>query len=381
MQSDFMILHRLKEDALFSAFLNFKAQCDDAARTAFLRNLYERNAQDDFSKYVKDKILYDENVFSVSCARKEPLSPYIEQAFLTDLKNIISLVYGTAENGCFSLGNALPKDAEAFLKECKKVYERYGYGDFIRYRAFGYENGKLVPIESPSPVQLSDLKDYEVEKKVISSNLESFLNGLPYADMLLYGERGTGKSSTVHAMLNHYFRNGLRLVELSKENMLFLSEVKEKLREIPLKFIVYIDDLSLSAGDGRISSLKAALEGGAAGNTLNSMIVATSNRRHIIDEKFSGRADSVHAGDSMQEELSLSDRFGVSVLFSSTDKAQYLSIVRQLATEKNLQLSVEELDLLAERWAISKGGRSPRRAKQFIDLAFSLSSRGLPIVF
>lgn len=381
MQTDFLILYRLKNDELISSFLNWKERDDEAAKTAFLRNLYDRGAQDDFSKYVKDKILYDENVFSVSCAQKTALSPYVEKAYAADVEKLISLVYETAGNGFFREGNALPKNADSFLRYSKPIYEQYGYGDFIRYRAFGYESGKLLPVENPSTVGLSELKDYQEEKKTISSNIENFLSGLPYADMLLYGERGTGKSSTVHAMLNRYFENGLRLVELSKENMLALSELKERLSKIPLKFLIYIDDLSLSAGDGRISSLKASLEGGAAGNTQNSMIVATSNRRHIIDEKFSLRADSVHAGDSMQEELSLSDRFGVSVLFSSTDKAQYLSIVRQLAEERRLSISSEELELSAERWAIAKGGRSPRRAKQFIDLAYSLISKGLPISF
>jgi hypothetical protein len=260
-------------------------------------------------------------------------------------------------------------------------YKQYGYGNFIRYRAFTFENNALLPVYSPSNVELSDLKNYEEEKKIVSSNLENFLAGLPYSNMLLYGERGTGKSSTIHAMLNRYYKDGLRLVELSKENMLQLGKLKALLRAVPLKFIVYIDDLSMNAGDERISSLKAALEGCLEGNTDNAMIVATSNRRHIVNEKFSEREDSVHAGDSEEEELSLSDRFGISVLFSTTDKGQYLSIVRQLAADRALALPDDELCSLAERWAISKGGRSPRRAKQFIDLAYSLTKRGLPVTF
>ncbi|MBR7099740.1 MAG: DUF815 domain-containing protein, partial [Clostridia bacterium] len=165
------------------------------------------------------------------------------------------------------------------------------------------------------------------------------------------------------------------------ENMLQISRLKESLKNVPLKFMIYIDDLSLSAGDERISSLKAALEGCSEGHTENAMIVATSNRRHLIDEKFSQRQDSVHAGDSMQEELSLSDRFGISVLFTSTNKAQYLSIVDQLARDMHLTMPEPELHLLAERWAIVKGGRSPRRAKQFVNLAYSLTSKGMPVVF
>lgn len=384
MKHFFTVLKNLYSDELFSEFLIWKEKDDEESFASFLNVLYQKNAQDDFSAYVADKILYDENAFSVICAQKKELSPFIVKAFTQDLNAVCKAVTSTDTRGMFAVGNGLTErdwGSENTVETLKKFYSQYGYGNFIRYRAFKFENDALTPVESHSPIQLSDLKNYEEEKKTVAQNIENFLEGLPHSNMLLYGERGTGKSSTIHAMLNRYFKDGLRLVELSKENMLSLSRLKEKLKNVPLKFIIYIDDLSLNAGDERISSLKAALEGCSEGNTDNAMIVATSNRRHLIDEKFSQREDSVHAGDSMQEELSLSDRFGISILFSTTNKEQYLSIVRQLAADKKLLLDQKELDLLAERWAIVKGGRSPRRAKQFVDLAYALSSKGLPVTF
>ena len=382
-QTPLTVLSNLRSDELLSAFFKWRETDGETEYAAFLDLLYRRGAENDFSEYVYNAVLYDENPFSVACAAKKEPSPYVEKAFVRDMKTLRELVCTADPRGMFAVGEALPprRTTEEHARELRAFYAQYGYGNFIRYRAFRFEDGALRPIESPSPIQLSDLKNYEEEKKTVSRNIENFLEGLPHSNMLLYGERGTGKSSTVHAMINRYYENGLRLVELSKENMLLLSHLKEHLRAVPLKFIIYIDDLSLSAGDERISSLKAALEGCAEGYTDNAMIVATSNRRHIIDEKFSRREDSVHAGDSMQEELSLSDRFGICVLFSTTNKEQYLSIVRQLSADKGISLPREQLDLLAERWAIVKGGRSPRRARQFVDLVYSLSSKGLPVEF
>lgn len=383
MQHPLTVLSNLYKNDLFAAFLRWRETGGEKEFSEFLSLLYRRGAQDDFSKYVYDAVLYDENPYSVTCAAKKEPSSYLVKAFLRDLDAVRAEVCSADPRGMYAVGKEFGPDraGKEHAAKLQDFYAQYGYGNFIRYRAFQFEDGALRPVESPSAVQLSDLKNYEEEKKTVAQNLENFLEGLPHSNMLLYGERGTGKSSTVHAMLNRYYKDSLRLVELSKENMLLLSRLKEHLRAVPLKFIVYIDDLSLSAGDERISSLKAALEGCAEGYTDNAMIVATSNRRHIIDEKFSQREDSVHAGDSMQEELSLSDRFGICVLFSTTNKEQYLSIIRQLAADKGIDMPREELDLLAERWAIAKGGRSPRRAKQFIDLVYSFTSKGLPVEF
>jgi len=382
----FTVLKNLEDDTLLSKFFAYVKNKDEKPQADFLSELFRLGAQDNFAQYVADKILYDENAFSTAAAKGQTPSKYVIKAYARDLAAAQSLICENADESLYHTGEAqkpfLGKwDSEDSLNSLSEFYSRYGYGDYIKYKAFRYENGRLLPIAAISDVTLSDLKDYEREKKLISENIESFLSSLPYSDMLLYGERGTGKSSTVHAMLNKYFESGLRIVELSKENMLNISALKGVLAEVPLKFIIYIDDLSLSGGDERISSLKAALEGSMEGYSSNAMIVATSNRRHIVDEKFSSREDSVHSGDAMQEELSLSDRFGLAVLFTTTTKPQYLSIINQLAADAKLKTNKEKLETLAEQWALRKGGRSPRRARQFIDLVISCEQKNIPVEF
>ena len=184
----------------------------------------------------------------------------------------------------------------------------------------------------------------------------------------------------MHAVLNKYAHEGLRAVEIPKEQVKEINALKELLAELPLKFLIFIDDLSLEENDEKVTSLKASLEGSMNEMADNVMIVATSNRRHILKENFSDRENSVHARDTMEEQLSLSDRFGLTVLFSSTGKREYLSIIRQLAIDCKLGMDEEKLFSLAERWAIDKGGRSPRRAKQFIDYVFACLSKNSEII-
>ena len=182
-------------------------------------------------------------------------------------------------------------------------------------------------------------------------------------------------------MLNKYAEKGLRAVEIPKEQICSINAAKEVLSSLPFKYILFIDDLSLEERDEKVTALKAGLEGSIHERSSNVVVAATSNRRHIVKENFSDRDNSVHARDTMEEQLSLSDRFGLTVCFSSTGKAEYLSIVRQLAADRKLSVSDEELCTLAERWAILKGGRSPRRAKQFVDFAYSCLAKGMPIEF
>lgn len=384
MKYSFRILNSFAVDPLLAAFLDWKEEETEEKLARFLHFLYEKDAQDDFSGYVKGQVLRDINPFSRACAEGKEVSPYISRAYAADLSLAHSLLSSTNGKDLFVVGTSfceLGRNPAATIGTLRARYRQYGYGDFMQYAAFFYKNGQLQPVLAPPSVRLTDLKDYETEKRIIRENLENFLEKLPHSNMLLYGERGTGKSSTVHAMLNEYWERGLRLVELSRESLSELNALKELLRFVPLRFLIYIDDFSLNAGDERISALKASLDGCIQGNASNTMIVATSNRRHIVDERFSSREDSVHAGDGMQEELSLSDRFGISVLFSSTSKEEYLSIVRQLAADVGLPFKKEELETLAEHWAIRKGGRSPRKAKQFVDLAYASFRRGAEFIF
>lgn len=368
------VLRGLLDDPVLSCFGAF-ASGEENARETFLYRLYECNAQDNFAAYVAKLVVGDDNAFSRLAAAGE-VSPFIQKRYLADL----SIFAKALEFQCdgFCTGKApLPVGGfnEDSVERLKQYYRKNGYGIFL-YSALRYDRTQtLVPIATPSPVTLANLKGYEREKHEVRDNFENFLRGLPFSDMLLYGDRGTGKSSTVHAMANEFAAQKLRLVELAKEDILELPRLKTYLSQIPMRFVVFIDDFSLSEEDDRVSTLKAALQGSMEGHAENVMIVATSNRRHIVEETFEKRRDSVHSGDSEQELLSLSDRFGVTVLFSATNKAEYLAIVRALSEELALKTPVPELESLAERWALYKGGRSPRRARQFVDYVYACEQK------
>ena len=359
--------------------------------------LLETDMQDSFADYLADLILRDDNLFARRACKGNP-SKALCGAMANDLRILQNLAKQTlnlpdeirraAETGFPSIGygreNGLFGPDWASDKTVERIaqfYRRNGYGIYIGNKAFTFDGESLQPVLNTPEITLRDLKDYEEEKRAVENNIVSFIEGLPYSNMLLYGDKGTGKSSTVHAMLNKYAEKGLRCVEIPKEQICLINKVKEVLSSLPFKFILFIDDLSLEERDEKVTALKAGLEGSIHERSANVMIVATSNRRHIVKENFSDRENSVHARDTMEEQLSLSDRFGLTVCFSSTGKAEYLSIVKQLAADARLEISEEELCVLAERWALVKGGRSPRRAKQFIDYAYSCQAKRLPVDF
>lgn len=382
-------------DEAAAAFCAAAEREDVAAYARAYALLLGRDKQRSFAEHIAECVLYDDNLFARR-AFSGTLTQDIRAAYRHDLAALQSLAR-LAQKQPAAIAPSIAQDfpaiaygednplfgkdwaSEASLARIEDFYSRNGYGMFIGNKAFTYERGALRPVRNTSDVSLSDLKDYEDEKRAVEENAVSFLKGLPYSDMLLYGDKGTGKSSTVHAVLNKYADRGLRAVEIAKEQIREINAIKELLSSLPFRFFLFIDDLSLEEHDEKVGLLKAALEGSMNEKSANVMIVATSNRRHILKENFSDRDNSVHARDTMEEQLSLSDRFGLTVYFSSTGKAEYLSIVRQLAEDRKLTLPAEELSALAERWALMKGGRSPRRAKQFIDYAFACSSQGIPL--
>jgi predicted AAA+ superfamily ATPase len=242
-----------------------------------------------------------------------------------------------------------------------------GYGVFLKHHMFSVADGWVAPVHSPDPVRLSDLKGYARERAAVVENTKALLEGKPAANALLYGDAGTGKSSTIKALVNECAGEGLRLIEFRKNQLSEIPAVAERLRGNPLKFILFIDDLSFSEDNGEVGALKAILEGTVSARTKNVVIYATSNRRHIVSERFSDRGDDeIHRNETIQEQVSLSQRFGLAVNFMKPDRAQYLSIVRELALQYGVN-DLETLDLLAERYAIERGGRSPRVARQFVE--------------
>ena len=239
---------------------------------------------------------------------------------------------------------------------------------------------EIEPVEHPDSTRLDDLKGYDVQRKLAIDNTLAFLQGLPANNCLLYGDRGTGKSSTVKALLNEFYPKGLRVIEMPKESLMDFPTLVDQIAPLPMKFVIFIDDLSFSRQDDTYAALKAVLEGGLAARPENTLIYATSNRRHLLRESFSDRdGDEIHLGDTIQESLSLADRFGLSIRFSLPDKARYLEIVRQLAYQRGLEEHMPELEAGAERWATERGGRSPRCARQFIRAAEAKIKRGQPV--
>lgn len=259
--------------------------------------------------------------------------------------------------------------------ELQKFHRKNGTGCFAVNHAFTWQSGRFVPVANPDPVRLSDLIGYETEREEVVTNTEHFLRGFAANNVLLYGDRGTGKSSTVKALLNEYHDRGLRMIEVSKSRLADFSEIAGQLAvKKNQKFIIFVDDLAFEDNEENYTALKAVLEGGLEAKPANVLIYATSNRRHLIKEKFSDRAglqygtgdDEVRAADTMQEKLSLSDRFGITAVFSSPDKKRYLEIIDELAARKGIDIDRETLHREAMKWELWYNGRSPRTAQQFI---------------
>jgi hypothetical protein len=245
---------------------------------------------------------------------------------------------------------------------------KFGYGIYSQYHVFLIDSGKIVPVEFPDDITLSKLSGYERERQEVIDNTLALLSGKPANNVLLYGDCGTGKSSTVKAIANEYAKDGLRLIELKKKQLHEIPAIVEQISRNPLKFIIFIDDLSFTEDDDDFAALKAILEGSVSSTAANLCIYATSNRRHLVRETFTARkGDEIHFNDTMQELLSLSDRFGLTVTYSKPDKQLYLSVVENLAKQYEIKTPIEEVKQRAEAFALTRAGRSPRVAKQFIE--------------
>lgn len=268
---------------------------------------------------------------------------------------------------------------EDCIESLAKFYYKNGTGIFAKYRGCIWdvqEGGKyLKGIAFPDAIRLQDLIGYEMERSVIVENTLQFLKGYVANNILLYGDRGTGKSSTVKALLHEYHAMGLRMIEIPKAYLADLPEIIRAVKDRKLFFIFFVDDLAFADSEESYTALKAILEGGLESRPRNVVIYATSNRRHLIKEKFSDRSgilsgnheDEIRASDTLQEKLSLADRFGITVTFSSPDKYKYLAIVDGLAEQRHLDIDRETLHKEALQWEMWYNGRSPRTARQFID--------------
>ncbi|MBQ3855734.1 MAG: ATP-binding protein [Ruminococcus sp.] len=346
--------------------------------SAFVAELYKHTVN--FSEYVLRTVFEDENIFIIQSAKGENIDPYILEAAENELLILqrFSQLSPSDFNDETGIGVDLPKWRTCqidFLAEYlwrRTNADKFGYGKYARSSMFTLRDGQVVPVDHPDPQRLSELFGYERQRREVIDNTLALVNGKPAQNVLLYGDAGTGKSSTVKAVVNEFSDRGLRLIEISKEQLRELPVIIGEISQYPLKFIIFIDDLSFTSGEDSFGALKAALEGSASARGENMVIYATSNRRHLIRESFSDReGDDIHRNDTMQENLSLSARFGLRVSFGRPDKKEFIAIAEGIAKEKGLELP-EDLGLKAEQFVMSSGnGRSPRTAKQFVELLLS----------
>lgn len=346
------------------------------AYAAFVAEIY--NDGGSLTEKVARLIEEDENVYVKGVAAGETPNEKVQAAAKKELLAFARLGALTRADFAADMDvaetdlpdyNAFNADLVSSYQQRLQNLDKYGYGIFSSRCMFRLNDEKQVePIVSADKTSMAQFIGYEAERAKVVANTRAFVEGRPAANVLLCGDAGTGKSSTVKAIANEFFQEGVRLIELRKDQLRYLPLVMAKISGNPLKFILFIDDLSFNQNNDDFSMLKAALEGSASATADNAVIYATSNRRHIVKESFGDReGDDVHVNDTLQETLSLSERFGLTVLFSKPDKKLFLKIVKELAARNHLDMDEKTLELKAEEFALRKGSRSARCAEQFIN--------------
>lgn len=357
--------------------------------------------------YLANLLVNNENVYSRACEIVGEIPGTINQAVLHDfeiLKEFYDFDFGDMIRTLEIQGFSYVLNYEGYLEskvynrrirdricelsmklkeaktpeEMKQImtafYRDYGVGKFGLHKAFRVEHTSegvnIKPIQNIAHVHLDDLVGYEIPKKKLIENTEAFVNGKRANNCLLFGDAGTGKSSSIKAIANEYYDRGLRIIEVYKHQFQDLNDVISQIKNRNYKFIIYMDDLSFEDFEIEYKYLKAVIEGGLEKKPQNVLIYATSNRRHLVREKFSDkedRRDDLHAGDTVQEKLSLVARFGVSIFFCAPERKEFQKIVTALAERYEVTIPKEELLAEANKWELSHGGLSGRTAQQFID--------------
>lgn len=349
-----------------------------------------------FNSLLTNLLINNENSFSLALERKHDIAINLKDIVINDFK-IIFKMFNT-DFSCLTLlqqnliNNFVPskpvinqelfdisrslqnsltncKDVNEFYDTLEKFFVTYGVGKFGLNKAFRYENNEICPIIHIGNGRLDQLIGYESQKQILTKNTEVFLSGKKANNVLLYGDSGTGKSSSIKALLNEYYKDGLRMIEIYKHQFKYLPSIIQELQSRNYKFILFMDDLSFEEFEIEYKYLKAVIEGGLEKKPDNILIYATSNRRHLVKQTWSDRQDQdeVNINDAKQEKISLSSRFGVKILYTHPNRQNYLEIIDGLAKQYNLQIPQEELHQKALTWEIRYGGFSGRTAKQFIN--------------
>ena len=338
----------------------------------FLYELFKYN--DTIGDYILEQIFHDDNIYINKYIRNENINDTLKNALKNEL-NFFELLSSFDFNILFS------KEYSVTKLENKKIdfYNIYtnhinninkkGYGIFYNNNMFTLDDKKnIIPAKHQDMQDIKQLYGYERERNKVIANTKSLLEGKKANNILLYGDAGTGKSSTIKAIANMFKDEGLRLIEVKKNQLAFITDIIEMLSVSPLKFIIFIDDLTFSSNDDTFSYLKAVLEGGVNSFPNNVVVYVTSNYRHLIKENFNDRqGDDIHIEDTIQQIMSLTNRFGIIITFQRPDKDLFVDIVLSYAKENNIKMDKEELIKQAESYAIRSAGRSPRVAKQFIE--------------
>ena len=392
---DSLILFRQKPDSLLRRLMATEESVRVAAQGELVALAVENGWQGDLWRCcIAWELVSSENPFSLAWERHPGGQDTLEALALADMKLFFELLNAPPEGGAwpllrdfrhesrrtadcasflaFSGELAAAGSPEGLLDRLTAFYQTQGVGllgmgQVFRARRTG-NGAELVPVEDRPPVRLADLVGYRQQKDLLIRNTEAFLRGKGSNNVLLYGDAGTGKSTSIQALVNEYADQGLRLIELYKEQYDLIPDILRQVKGRNYRFLLFLDDLSFEENETSYKYLKAVMEGGAEAPPENVRICATSNRRHLIKETLSDRTgDDIHEADTRQELMSLSARFGLTVTFQRPEKARFEVILTELAKQHGIEMPHDELLTKAEAFAIRAGGRSPRVAKQFIE--------------
>lgn len=406
-----MFLYKLIEnDELICALECAKENNDKEAVNAVLSGLFDFGRTYGFTGnlwklYLTYIVCNDENAYSLSCEVKDPGEDSLSETAKLDFEKLIALfaedfsfikdeedkkAYELTVN--FACSNShlhmlshrvrdeitalceaidKAKDSSEVEKLIRGFYAHFGVGKIGLHRAFRMNDSEIVPITNVSHVDFDELIGLDIQKKTLMENTEAFLEGKPANNVLLYGDAGTGKSTSIKAMMNRYYEQGLRVVEIYKHQFKNLNDLIAQIKNRRYKFVIVMDDLSFEEQETEYKYLKAVIEGGLEKKPDNVLIYATSNRRHLVKETFKDKGavldDDIHKNDTVQEKLSLAYRFGVQIYFPSPEKKEFEQIVIELGNRAGLNLSDQELLAKANAWELRGSGRSGRSARQLID--------------
>lgn len=399
------------KDELISRIYN----CINKLLAVSTENGFDHNLWQNYLTYL---LVMDENPFALSCEKEGDRGGSVVSFVLGDfaiIKGLFHYDFAKVEEelgiSCFSvitnykaikkadtrinknvsdkvkdlsrLLNAA-KDENEFYERVTEFYKTFGVGKFGLNKSFriSEKDGSIIPITNTVEIRLHELVGYEIQKEKLIANTKAFVDGKKANNCLLYGDAGTGKSSSVKAVLNRFYPDGLRMIEIYKHQFVYLSEILSQIKNRNYRFIIYMDDLSFEEFETEYKYLKAVIEGGLEVRPENVLIYATSNRRHLIRELWSDRTDmehnqDVHRSDTMQEKLSLADRFGITIGYFAPNQNEYFDIVSGIAGEyPELKLDEKELHNEARKWEIANGGRSGRTARQFVDYLLGSKQSG-----